>query len=171
MATNHERDNMAVARRAVQRGVARAVLNVAVATGTIFAGAVYVRNAYESHQSPPDLTGDTWGDEAPRLFVTDRYNDQELVLVRSAPSPSDGDLVGYAKPGSIVEAQVVYGPTYPSGQPELGGPIDVQGRDYGKWYQLDSDQLTFVRENGSEYKIPDKKVYVSGNFLKSPPED
>ena len=120
----------------------------------------------EDRYSVERLFGEPIEEEEPKNFVTDRYGENDLIIVRKNPVLSDGQILGYTSPGKKITARAVYGAQYGSYDSSLGGPVMKDGEGYGKWYEINGDDLDIFNPAHIRIDSAGKKVYMAGNFLR-----
>lgn len=157
-----------VSRRVVLKNIGKTVLAVGAA-GAV--GAVAWKNIdrikeREDKYSAERLFGQPIEGEETKDFITDKYGDQDLIIVREHPILSDRQILGYTDPGQKVKARAVYGAQYESYDSTLGGPIIKDGEGYGKWYEINGEDLTVFDPGHQKIDTSGKKIYMAGNFLK-----
>lgn len=159
-----------ISRRSFLKGIRDAAL---LAGGAAVVGGALWKNRdkfeeFEDSHSVERLIGKPIPGEDIGDYVTQKYGDNDLILVRKHPYLSDGEILGYTDAGQEVKAQPVYGVPYPSFNEELGGPIMVNDEGYGKWFEIDGKALVVYDSDRKIIETSGKKVYIAGNFL--PPD-
>src|SRR3989344_8582826 len=147
-------------RRQLMLGAARGAAGLGFLVGIGAAAAFLIDRAEYRSGS---LRGDPIEGEGAKLFKTDPNGDNFAIPIRSKPTRSDNDLVGFAKVGQIVTARAYYGPTYPSYPDDLGRFEGPDGDFYGRWYRLTG--VTIYKPTSLEPEGA-YNVFVAGNFLK-----
>ena len=73
--------------------------------------------------------------------------------------------------GAAVAVGAVWGAQYDSYDPQLGGPIMKDGEGYGKWFEINGDDLIVFDSDQNKIDTYGKKLYMAGNFLRLPKEN
>lgn len=165
--------NSRVSRRKVLETAAKVVVVGGLATVGI--GEVVVL-ATHPPKEPESLIGKDVGGKGVNEYITDPMGDHDHIILRSAPDASNGEVVGYTKPGFHFWAQAEYGTTYDSGQKEISN-VQIGSDHYGIWYRgaglpvfdelkMNDGKTTLVpRLDEQGNQIKSGTVHVAGNFL------
>lgn len=135
------------------------ILGAAVA----FSAKLAYEGLKERKRGEDKLLGQPIEREIGAQYMTVNYSGDLEIPLR--PQPDMGGEVGVTLPDFRVEAQPVYGVTYPSNSIE-GNFADVGGRSYGRWYLIEAVPMFAKAKNGEYVPIGVARgVYISGNFL------
>ena len=141
------------------------IAGVAAATGLVAEIKLgFLRNTLNTLLKREQSADSNWGKPiegvSPQTLVTTPVEGGiNKVPVRSRPSLSDKDIVGYAKFGTRVEnATAVLGAVYPSAS--AIGNIEHEGAKFGTWYKVNVPITDTVGE------AKNVEAFISGNFVK-----
>ena len=168
-----------VSRRVFNRGAAEITLGVGItAVGVAAAGTAWRLRPEE----PESLIGKNVSGKGVNEYITDAMGNHDSIILREAPNLSDGQIVGYTKPGFHFWGQAEYGTTYDGGQEEISN-VQIGSDHYGIWYRgaglpvydelkMGEGKTTLVPrldEKGNQVKSG--TVHVAGNFLVKAPQE
>jgi hypothetical protein len=143
---------------------AAGVLGIAAVSAAVL-GIKAITDEYQTSSSYIGL--EVEGDHG-HLLVIDPIPGNPEIPVRSDPTRDDSNIIGWAKPGDIIQAREIWGVSY-QGPYGLGQKEAPDGKELGVWFE--SAQFPVYDKNGEESSRKIVHGVIAGNFARKATEE